>query len=214
MDNPHKVITKPSAIGSRLHELNVEADVLQEAIKYGVSYSSGCTAHDPPMMAGVSVWAKATRFLRDQLVPKGWKLDNSRNYATTVNVAQNYLIAVAAGDSMTGLPDNTPRTRTEKGPATREAVSHNQSHFSDISTDFGPRPTALTKTWLLLHYLDEDQDEIRIELSQPAYMTDEGYVCDWLERIILSPVPLTPVVDMGSSQNQAIDVPVRQRAAS
>jgi hypothetical protein len=73
---------------------------------------------------------------------------------------------------------------------------------------------ALTKTWLLLHYLDEDQDEIRIELSQPAYMTDDGFVCDWLERIILSPVPLTPVVDMGSSQDQAIDVPVKRRAAS
>lgn len=130
------------------------------------------------MTAGVLTWAKTIRFLRDQLVPRGWTIDNSRNYATVVNGPEGYAIAVAAGDSLTGQPDKTPRTRREKGPATREAVSHNQMHFSDVNDEFGTRPADLAKTWLLLHYLDDEADEIRSELSLPAYVTDDGFVCE------------------------------------
>jgi hypothetical protein len=177
-------------VAGRLHDLGVSQSVLQEALQTGLRHAFACTRHDPPSLPGILAWGKTVRHLRDRLVPAGWEISNASNYATVIHPGGGFAIAVAAGNVHTGVGDANPSTRAEKGPATRSAVQENQLTFFDVRESFPPpRREPGKQTWLLLHYADEEAGEIRAELSLPADMTDDGYVADWRERIILEPVP-------------------------
>jgi len=205
----------------RLQELDLTPEVLQEAVKFGVQHIAECTNHDPPSTLGMIGWGKMTRAIRDALVPAGWKVDNARNYATTIHPGGRLAIAVSAGDSGTGDQERTPTTRTDKGPATRDAVLMNirQGSFADIAPDFnGPDFVAVKQTWLLLHYVDDEAGETRMELSLPDGMDADGYVVTWRERIVLAPqafgVPsfLAKSRSAGTPGSAPIDVPVARRS--
>lgn len=122
-------------------------------------------------------------------MPRGWIPSNSQTFATIIDPAGVFAIVVAAGDQHTGLRDRTHSTRSEKGPATRNAIGTNQMAFAEIDPSYPwPRVVIPKRTWFLLYYLDEDADEIRIELSLPAAMTGDGHVTAWRERRILQSV--------------------------
>lgn len=95
-----------------------------------------------------------------------------------------------------------PCTRSAKGPATKKALQTNQLTFTDVADHF-PRPSRrLVKglrrfTWLLLHFVDEESGEIRLELSLPSTMDDQGRIVDWRERIILPPISGLPQALLG-----------------
>jgi len=202
------------AAATRLHDLGVDEETLREAVEYGLRHAFSCTKHDPPNLPGIIAWGKGIRSLRDRLVPLGWTTDNSRNYATVVSPDGKTALAVAAADAGTGRPKSTPSTRSTKGPATKTAVDHNQLSFADVVDAF-PKPQETEKadrTWLLLHYVDEEAEEIRAELSLPVHMDGNGYVDSWLERIILETIPhvSTPVGDFDIGEE--IDVPVERRS--
>ena len=209
------VFYKPVDVAETLNDLGLSNEILWESLAFGVSYAAECTSHDPANLAGILIWGKATRMLRDQLVPRGWTKQNTQNYPTTVHSSGAWAIAVAGGDSRTGLPDKTPATRSEKGPVTREVIDQNQLSFAGISAEFA-RPRR--QTWLLLHNVDEVSGELRAELSLPAEMTDDGYVVEWQVRIILEPPSKSllgqPDANAGAGPNDqdVIDVPVRKRA--
>jgi hypothetical protein len=202
-------------VAGRLDALGVAAEVLGNACHYGLQHAFQCTRHDPPMLPGVLAWGKTMRYLRDQLVPLGWTVSNARNYATVVHPQGGLAITVAAGDANTGLSDAVPSTKHEKGPATRDAVRQNQLTFADVSESF-PVPTRDdlgSLTWLLLHYADEEREEIRMELSLPQDMTADGYVTTWRERILLPSVPFSPTPEeAGDEDEPEIDISVERRA--
>ncbi len=201
----------------RLAQLGLAEPILWQAVLSGQRYAAECTLHDVASLGGILAWAKAHRMLRDQLAPLGWTVDNRQNYPTTVHPNKGWAIGVASGDQRTGHPDKTPATRTEKGPATRQAVSQNQLSFASISKEF-ERDASLRKTYLLLFHRDEDADEIRAELSLPAEMTGDGFVVEWQERIVLSVHPTSssglsvPTTDDGPDDSSDIDVPVTKKA--
>jgi hypothetical protein len=186
-----------AVVATRLTELGLVEQTLRDAVQDGLHHAFLCTKHDPPPLPGFLAWGKTMRFLRDHLVPLGWTNSNARNYATVITPDGSFAITVAAGDSNTGRTQDgvVPTTRSEKGPATRDAVNRNQLSFADISEDFPrPKPSA-TQTWLVLHHADETAGEIRIELSLPASMTKDGFVTEWRERIILTPIPLNAALE-------------------
>jgi hypothetical protein len=182
------------AAAGRLHDLGVDEETLREAVEYGLRHAFSCTKHDPPNLPGIIAWGKGIRSLRDRLVPLGWAPDNSRNYATVVSPA--------------------PSTRSTKGPATKAAVDRNQLSFADVVDAF-PKPQETDEadqTWLLLHYVDEEAEEIRAELSLPVHMDGSGYVDTWLERIILEPIAHVPTPMEELDLGEEIDVPVERRS--
>jgi hypothetical protein len=188
---------QPLDISARLAALGLREEDLRESALFGMRHALMCTRHEPPNVPGVIAWGKIIRFLRDRLVPLGWQSNNVRNYATVVKPDGTIALAVAAGDAWTGKHglNQHPSTRSAKGPATREAVGVNiQLRFEDISASFPPaRPVSGAATWLLLFYWDESVEEIRVELSFPKEMNQQGYVTAWVERIILTPIPLSSV---------------------
>lgn len=208
--------TVPTVAG-RLHTLEIPLAVLREAARVSTTYYLECNDNDPPSMGGISLWGKAVRTLRDQLIPLGWRRSNARNYATVVHPTGAFAIAVAGGDSNTGRTDGDvqPATRTEKGPATKEVIAQNQYAFADEDPSFpDTRLSASSMTWLLLLFVDEVAGETRCELSLPRSMTEEGLVVGWHERIVLPSVPIGVVPTFPERhEDEDVDIDVRRREA-
>lgn len=205
----------PLDVATALSPIGVTQELLANAVISGFQNAATCTANDPSNFAGVMFWARTTRQLRDELIPeKGWERGNDRNYATVVHPNGNIQIAVAAGDSAVGNPDMSPTTRTPKGTLTKEAILRNQMSFFFMESERADAvPTR--RTWLLLHYVDEDAAEIRLELSLPSIMDDADFIVDWSRRIILAPIPVDhhPLESQEDHDSDAYTVEVKPRFA-
>jgi hypothetical protein len=192
--NATRVSRDPASVADRLRELGLNEQLLRTAVDYGIKLSADCTLHDPPSLSGILAWGKITRGLRDQLVPQGWTTSNAQNYASTIHPRGAAALVVAAGDAFTGLEERTPSTRSDKGPATRDAVDANQASFAEVDPSYPwpAPPVRPTQTWLLLHHMDDESGTVRIELSLPADISAEGFITAWRERLILEPLPVVP----------------------
>jgi hypothetical protein len=173
---------------SRLTELGLTVSMVERVVRRADAEASICTEFDPPIIAGLTRWGRATRFLREELVPLGWTYDNPRLLARTIHPGGEFAIVVATGDQQTGIAGGMPpTTKHRKGDATVEAVQVN----GQIAFDFGSSweldgvDDGLL-TWLLLFYVDEN--EFRSELSLPNQIQD-GWITGWAERIILPAFP-------------------------
>jgi hypothetical protein len=197
---------------TRLDLLGLKPTVLEAAVEAGMGAAFACTGYNPPNAAGFYAWSEGVRMLRERLCPLGWKAVNEGNYATVESPDGTMAIAVAAGDAATGTTA-TPATRSTKGPVTRTKIASNQLSFADIAEGFPParEQSNVQRTWLLLHYFDDDAHEIRLELSLPERL-EAGRVTKWRERIVLAPVPFTRTVEASTEEpSDELDVPVRRR---
>ena len=184
-----KVYAGSAEVDARLYELDLKREVLLEAVYFGATYAAECTGHDPSSMAGILLWGKTVRRLRDLLVPFRWNVSKERNFPLTVHPSGRWAIGVASGDEHTGVPYETPSTRYDRGPATRQVVQINQLSFADWSAEYADLESVATRqTWFLLHFRDEVADETRVELSLALEMTPDNFVTRWAERIILTSV--------------------------
>ena len=75
-------------------------------------------ALDPPIMEGLTRWGRTNRFLREELIPAGWRFDNPRNLPRTIHPSGEFAIVATTGDELTGLADLLPATKYAKGFAT------------------------------------------------------------------------------------------------
>jgi hypothetical protein len=182
------VLIKRKAVG-RLASLGLDAELIERVVRRADADVSTFTEFDPPIMAGLTRWGRMSRYLREELVPRGWTYDNPRNLARTIHPSGEFAIVAATGDELTGLAALLPSTRYRKGDATVQAVAVNEQ----LTFDFGDAFTAdLTTdagallTWILLFF--EDEAEFRVELSLPDGIED-GRITSWAERIILPPFP-------------------------
>ncbi len=114
--------------------------------------------------------------------------------------------------------EETPTTRTEKGPATRDAIYGNlQYQLAEVDPQFPRVDKPLTiQTWILLYCIDDHLNEIRMELSLPSGMDHDGFVTSWRERIILPTEPFgapSKSVDQPQDGGDQDEVKVERRAA-
>jgi hypothetical protein len=95
-------------------------------------------------------------------------------------------------------------------------VRHNaQLSFVGQDPAFGDTPAdaPLRETWLLLHFYDDEAEEIRCELSRPAEMTGKQ-VTGWSRRILLQSVSFSTELDLGidDDDDDDVDFDVSRRA--
>jgi hypothetical protein len=180
------------AVG-RLSELDLSVEVIERAVRRADAEASMCTALDPPIMEGLTRWARTNRFLREELIPLGWNFDNPRNLPRTIHPGGKFAVIATTGDDLTGLVDVLPATRYTKGYATIKAVEAN----GQLTLDFGEYDLALAGshaqpgdllTWFLL--FNVDGEDIHVELSLPDAIVD-GHITSWSERVILPSMPRT-----------------------
>lgn len=189
-----ELVIKPAFVTSELDVLDLDEATLQEAVRVGVTYALECTALDAPTAAGFFAWAKGIRTLRELLLPRGWNAVTEMNYPTVVHPRAKLAIAMASGDRYTGTA-TSPATRADKGMVTRLNVLANQGTFASLAEEWEEFTAATAKgipTWLLLYFIDEKAGEVRLELSLPTYMSDDGHVAGWRKRVIISSISLDP----------------------
>lgn len=175
----------------RLAELDLSVDIITRALSRADAETLPCTELDPPIMEGLLRWGRTTRFLREELVGRGWSFDNPRNLARTIHPSGDFAIVVATGDERTALADYEAGPKHSKGFATEQAIHANGQlsfefgslvHISRAGQAAGVGPL---RTWFLLYYAGEDF--FQVELSLPEAM-DAGRITRWTERILLPPV--------------------------
>jgi hypothetical protein len=183
------VLAEAEAI-DRLAELGLSLEIVERVVRRADADASMCTAFDPPIMEGLTRWARTNRYLREELVGLGWQFDNPRNLPRTIHPGGEFAIVATMGDDLTGLADLLPTTKYAKGFATALAVAMNGQLTLDFGDfDFGPRAAgspALLQTWFMLFHVEEDA--FRVEVSLPDRIAD-GRITSWAERIILPPLP-------------------------
>jgi hypothetical protein len=203
----------------RLEELGLTVEMVERVVRRADAEASVCTHLDPPIMEGLTRWARTNRYLREELIPAGWTFDNPRNLPRTIHPSGDFAIVATTGDDLTGLAELLPRTKYPKGYATAQAVEVNGQLTLDFGDfDLGPDAGRAGDagdllTWLLLFHADEDG--FRAELSLPDAIAD-GRITSWAERIIMPVFPrdddrLTDLMLAAEGQDEAVVVTVSRR---
>lgn len=188
---------------SRLQEMDLTVQQVQRALLRADAEARQSNDLDPPNLGGFNRWGKGVRFLREELLPDGWRYDNSRLFCRTIHPSGEFAIVVSSGDNFAGefVPGYSPSTKYSKGETVVRAVATNEQ----LSFDFGPREhhdsapgVEAMVTWFLLYRPTEKK--IYAELSLPSAI-DGGTISDWNERIIL------PAIDLETGEPDAEDLP-------
>jgi hypothetical protein len=193
----------------RLAELGLDTGVIERVVRRADAEASLCTELDPPIMEGMTRWGRTSRFLREELIPRGWTYDNPRNLARTIHPAGDFALVAATGDEFTGVAGVQPSTKYRKGEATVAAVNLNVQlafDFPGYADDGGDDHPMLT--WFLLFYPDEH--EFRAEVSLPDRIVD-GRITSWAERIILPAFPRVPEPAFSDAPSEHVVVEVSRR---
>lgn len=187
-----------AAAAGRLAELGVTPEDLDYALRGADAEARMWSAAAPPVMPGLTRWAKTNELLRLRLLARGWSQDNPRLMPRTISPARTHAIVATAGDAATGLPAANPTTRHAKGIETVKAIELNVQLAFDFAGLFNwPEPSDYAspgdalETWLLLYNAAETQ--ISAELSLASAISATGFVGAWRERIIL------PVTDLSGA---------------
>lgn len=214
-----RVLGEAEAVG-KLAELGLTVELIERVVRRAEAEASMCTALDPPIMEGLTRWGRMNRFLREELLPMGWRFDNPRNLPRTIHPSGEFAIVATAGDELTGLAGLLPATKYLKGDATVQAVEVNEQltlDFSDLHPgldDGRPGGSGDVLTWLMLFHVEGEG--FRVELSLPDAIVD-GRITSWAERIILPVFPrdddrlTSPVTPGGDDLDEDVVVEVTRR---
>ena len=182
------IVAVDGAAQHRLQLLGLASDQITRTLLRADAEAKHTTGLEPPTAEGTIRYFKTVRFLREELVPLGWGVNDYRNFCRTVDPNHEFSIVTSSGDEVTGveIPGRVPRTKYPKGELTALAVRQNaeQSTF-DFGDDFAEptvEPAELENVWFLLQRVTPDF--IYAELSLPVRIED-GTILGWEERILL-----------------------------
>ncbi|MEJ5866709.1 hypothetical protein WDV85_03020 [Pseudokineococcus sp. 5B2Z-1] len=196
-------------VDRRLEELGLERGVLVMALEAGQTSAQQATEHHPVTAAGILRWLATVETLRRELeVQLDWAPDDVRNSPRVLSPDRTTAVLVARGDRGTGEVEVTPQTARARGRSTVQAVNINEQMALPLDVRVVADPSAErtdgVQTWILLHYLsDEDPQQLRAELSLPVRVDETGHVTGWVERILLPPLTFGP--DVGSARDAGDD---------
>jgi hypothetical protein len=172
----------------RLEQLGLSADLLVRALLRADAEAKLSTGLEPPTAEGTTRYAKTVRYVREELVPLGWRFNNYKNFCRTINPNGAFSIVTSSGDAFTGVdvPGVKPSTKYPKGDLTALAVTQNADQgVLDLGADYAVDavdPADLENIWFLLQRVTDET--IYAELSLPTAI-EYGVIVDWKERILL-----------------------------
>lgn len=177
------------------------------------------TELQPKGSGGTLAWINGTAALRSQLLPLQWTIADINNQPRVVSPDGKHAITVMCGDAHTGNWNRAPSTRNTRGSQTVRSVNINARQF-DMFADhlrnipsIAPRSGEEQTLWILLYYVDMENDEVHYELSRPTNMGENGKVDGWSTRFIMPPLLLGAPGDYQGPPPTApdIDIPVTPR---
>ncbi|USQ76811.1 hypothetical protein [Ornithinimicrobium cryptoxanthini] len=204
----------------RFQQLGLSADLLVRALLRADAEAKLTTGLEPPTAEGTTRYGKTVRYVREELIPLGWKSDNYRNFCRTIHPSGSFSIATSSGDEFTGVdvPGMKPSTKYPKGDLTALAVKQNANQgVLDLGDDYAVGAVdlaVLANIWILLQRVTDET--IYAELSLPTGI-ENGVIVDWEERILLpqisrqNPPPAVAVEEPPSGDGDAYNVEVALR---
>ena len=201
--SPCRIVSLDHSPG-RLADLALTSEVLLESVAEGDKERRRKTLSQYPRnFPGIVFWAETLATLRRQLIRQrvGWKGGRSGNYETVYLESRATAVAVVGGDKNTGIDAlSGPRLARKRGPMTTARVRHNVEIDLQLTLDLdfgsersaGLAPDEACQTWFLVMFADEN--EVRVELSLPSGLNEDGVVSRWIERIMLPALPATGAV--------------------
>lgn len=207
------VVVPAEQVPSRLEQLGLVEPALREAIYQGHLQRARLTLNHPIIYHGLNMWGEVVAALRGQLRPLGWAREDIGSYALTVHEERKLAISVASGDEGTGNPSAHPTNRSRKGRNTVDAIEANRQ--LELFEQLPPERVddEGKQTWVLMHHTDTVKGEIRVELSLPSSIGNDGKITAWAERIILDSIPFDDeLVEIYPPNGPDIDIDVRRKA--
>ena len=190
-----KLITKKQDAESRLAELGIRMEAVQQSLLQGVQVRQNCGPNDAVLVPGLLQWNGTQSGLREFMAPDGWRKLVDHGHDLVVNAHGTIAIAVSSGNKYTGEDGIIdPTTKSPKGPRTIHAVATNNKLMNNLFPELVPEPAVLLSKGRLTYVLLFIQvgQIIRSELSLPATISGKR-IDSWSERIIL------PVMDLSAS---------------
>lgn len=186
-----------------------EAEILEDIIRRALNEAEGTHPMSPPGTWGQRMHQATVAYLRELLIPRKWKIDQTDGVARTVTVERAIAIIAATGNEFTGQPgtDDYFSTKWPKGSCALNQPRWVAEGFDAIDGNFpsSPEVKGQWEVWYLAHR--HVGDEVRVELSRPRYLDKRDFPRGWLERIILDPLKLNPEVDVYPEDDDPDDRP-------
>ena len=198
----------------RLRRLGITTEEVRKAVERGVVERMNCANVQTLRATPVSCSGGRARFAISvkhscRRVGAPTTLGTSRRLSSPNELVA---IAVSTGDERTGREGQPePRTKYPKGTVFLAAVNRNVqlSLFGEMIIDVDGTVLSKTRTWTLLMRTDAFAKEVRVELSLPAQIGDDGRVVAWSERIIFTPLSFEDTLPGDDDPPiEGIDVPV------
>jgi hypothetical protein len=203
-----KVFTEPDQVEARLRELGLTSEIVTRAVECGDAEASMCTANDPVTISGSVRWGRSVRSLRDDLIPLGWTKNDEDGFPTVVHPKRRLAIAVVRGDEGTGIAEEAPKTKYQRGPASQSRVQYNaQLWLLDVPQYV--RPPSGMPTYFLL--VNPESDYVAFELSVPSAFDETGRGTAYVERIIFPRFERNPSPKGRVEDPLSVDVQVKRR---
>lgn len=194
-------------VKTRLEELGLTIEELQEAAQANFLAQASCTANDAPTAPGFLGWNASVRVLREFSTTKGWERQDTKNSPRLIHPDGKFSIMFATGDDATGVSILNPSTKSNKGATTRASIDSNAQEVSLFDAEMIPHVIPIRKhkgdgslghtTWVFLVYVRIDHSSenprhtVRCELSLATNMNASGYINKWRERIIIPEIDIS-----------------------
>lgn len=202
-------------IAEKLDQLKLTETALREAVRQGLMHRARLTKNHPRIYPGLVMWGEIVAALGDQLRPLEWERQDVGSFAITVNEEVGISISVLSGDEATGNPYAHPSNRSKKGRNTVEAIEANRQidMFEDLLEDAKAEAADKNETWVLMHHTDWPKREIRVELSRPFDIGEDGKISEWSERIFLGAIPFDDDIgEIFQPDGPDIDFDIRRKS--
>lgn len=191
------IISADFVVDTELSSLGLSKSILQDAVLRGQLAKRSVTKNHPPIAGGSMAYFETVCALRDKLLPLGWVTDNSNNLCITRHASGECDLIVSTGDQNTGRANGHPTTKNPKGNLAKNYIENNQLSFLgqefDVVVD-----NSVHNTWMLIYFFDHEEDEVRLELSIPTSIDEQGYVTQWQKRILIEPISFEQAPNVGN----------------
>lgn len=183
-----RIYRQPTEVSERLAPFGITAAEVQPLIEAVVAARNDVVSADARTAGGLKAYLAGVRHLRFLFLPKGWTSECTDGVESVVHDATGMRIVYQSVDQAC-IGVRGPQAISGKGPAAETAIKLSQGVlFSDEELpEVAPEKIAdlnSTLWFLCVSVNEEDEDDVRAELSLPAAIRG-GNFKGFLERIFI-----------------------------
>jgi len=175
----------------RLEQMGVPYEIFKNAAIKGFNMQKNKSKYSLPLCKGLAFFDNMLIKVRSQLcLLDKWTIDDGYNVNRTIAPNQEFAIVLSSGNDYVGS-DLSPSNKNKKGNVSQTVIAISTSTQLKLF-DTTPYSNKYNITeiphWFLLYRIVGKT--IHLELSLPRGVK-EGYITNWIERIILPPIDTT-----------------------